>query len=444
MTIGGEKVVNEPSKVWDMKRRPVRAERLNALYLIAAISMILMTMVIALQPLFLRSMIGLDRGNAGFVNANIQVVTEIADLFLIGYMGYLSDRFGRIPIIVAGFIMAGAMALLAPFSAQIGVALGLSGLAVFYISRTIMSLGMVAVWPQIATLAGDFSTTKNRPRLMANAGFMMAFGITLSYAALMQIPQHVGLTVSMLFLALLAFAGAWFVQSFLSDVAPRLEGPAAPLDDVFALLKKERKLRLAFVSAFFSRNDMVVIGLFLMVWCVYFAEILSIDHARAAAWGGLLIGYIGAVSLLSIPLWGVAIERMGRVRALALAMGLSGIGLLGFGAIVNPLGWLVILPSTLVAMGQAGCLIAPQTLALDLAPERIRGSVLGAFNTAGCLGVVLFLFVGGILFDEVGPPAPFVMTGVANTLIAGYALIISRQEREEFLADGPVDDITMA
>jgi MFS family permease len=135
---------------------------------------------------------------------------------------------------------------------------------------------------------------------------------------------------------------------------------------------------------------------------------------------------------------------MGRVRALALAMGLSGIGLLGFGAIVNPLNWLVMIPSTLVAMGQAGCLIAPQTLALDLAPERIRGSVLGAFNTAGCLGVVLFLFIGGILFDEIGPPAPFVMTGVANTLIAGYALIIARQERGDFLADETVDDITMA
>ncbi|HEB73388.1 MAG TPA: MFS transporter [Nitrospirae bacterium] len=407
----------------------VDQNHLNALYLVAAVATVFMTMIIAIQPLFLKSILGLSRENAGFINSNIQVATEIADLLFIGYFGYLSDRFGRISLIVSGFALAGVTTMIAPFCGLIGAFMGLSGLAVFYLARIIISLGTAAVWPQIVTLTGDFSNKQTRPGLLARAGFMMGLGATLSYAALMRIPQNAGVTVSMFFLAIIAFAGAWLAKNLLVDIIPRMEAQSMPFAELKTLLYKQRKLRLTFLAAFSSRNDMVMIGLFLMIWFIYFADLLALDHAEAAARGGLIIGYIGVVSLISIPAWGSAIERYGRVHSIAMGMGLTGMGLVSFGFIINPFSLWILIPSTLVAMGQAGCLLAPQTLTLDLAPERIRGSVLGAFNTVGCLGIVLFLFAGGILFDKAGPPAPFVFTGVANLLIMFYALYILSQER---------------
>ena len=400
----------------------------NTLYLLAALAMIFMTLALALQPLYLRNVLGLARDNAGSVNANIQVITEIVDLLFVGYLGYLSDQFGRVPVMVFGFIVAGWAALLLPFSAPVGLFLGLSGLTIFYLARTAMSLGTTAVWPQIATLAGDFSDQKNRPRLLAKAGFMMAFGGTLTYVVLMQIPKHAGIVPAMMLMTVIAFIGAWVGRCYLIDVAPKLKEDKLPLKTLLGLLRAEKGLRLSFLSAFSSRNDMVIIGLFLMTWSIYFADVVGMEHTRAAANAGMVIGFIGVVVLLTIPIWGEIIIRYGRVPAVVLGLLLSGIGFSAMGLIVNPLSNWVLVPAFLVGLGQAGCLLGPQTLTLDLAPAEIRGSMLGAFNTVGGIGIIFFLFTGGILFDHLGPATPFVFTGIANFLIMFYGLAILKTE----------------
>ncbi|MBF0293037.1 MAG: MFS transporter [Nitrospinae bacterium] len=402
----------------------------NSLYLIAAIATIFMTMAIAVQPLFLYENLNIARDNAGFINSNILVITEVIDLLVIGYFGYLSDRFGRIPIIFAGFIIAGVAASLTPFSAQIGAIAGVGGLAMFYFFRVAMSLGTTAVWPQLVTLAGDFSIPSTRVRLMANAGFMMAFGAALSYAVLMRIPQEIGVSETMLFTAGLAFTGAWLSIIFMKDVGPRLKEPKIPFDRVALLLRRERKLRLAFLSSFTSRNDIVIIGLFLMIWHVYFADLVGMDHAYVAGRAGMIIGVVGLTALISIPFWTAAISRWGKVAATMASQALIGAGFIGFALIINPFTLWPYIPAVLVGVGQAGCLLAPQILLIDIVPEDIRGSTLGAFNIAGCAGIIVLLQTGGILFDTWGPPAPFAMAGLASFMVAMYALYTMRTEGE--------------
>ena len=89
-----------------MAERPIEDRHWNAIYLLSAICTIFMTLAVAVQPLFLRNILGVSFEVAGAVNANVQVVTEILGLVLIGYLGYLSDRFGRVPIMVVGFLVA--------------------------------------------------------------------------------------------------------------------------------------------------------------------------------------------------------------------------------------------------------------------------------------------------------------------------------------------------
>lgn len=396
----------------------------NTLYLLSALCMIFMTLVIAMQPLYLRSALGVTLANAGAINATIQVVSEIADLLLIGYFGYLSDRFGRIPLIVFGFILAGCSALIAPFSLEVALPIGLSGLVVYFLMRVLMSIGTCAVWPQLIALSGDFSVKATRARLLANTAFIMAFGATLVYTVLMQIPQHSGWRITMLLNAVIAFIGAGLARVFLVDVSTRLIEKKIPWARIVDLVRNDKRLRLSFLSAFSGRNDLILIGLFLMLWHVYFADVLNISHDEAAAHGGLLIGYIGFVIMIAIPFWGMFLTRWGRVTAIAVGMGLTGTGLLSFAAVVNPFSWEIMIPATLIGLGQAGTLLAPQVLALDLAPQEIRGSVLGAFNTVGTLGIIFFVQIGGMLFDWIGPYGPFVFTGIANILIMMYALAI--------------------
>ena len=388
--------------------------------------MVFMTLVVAIQPLFLRNVLNISFSTAGAINANVQVVTEVLDLFVFAYMGYLSDRLGRVRIIVAGFLVAAAGAVIAPFSPLIG---GTGALAVYYLSRVIMSLGTGAVWPQLSALAGDFSDDSNRARLMSNTALMMAFGVTLVYAVLMQIPRHLGITGTMLMTAGIAGVAAWLSRDFLVDVAPRTSESSIPWRRIWLLVKGEPRLRLAFASSFFARSDMVFVGLFLMLWFIYFADLVKTGQADAAAHAGLLIGLMGAVVMLSIPAWRAFIERFGRIRAIILGMSLSAAGFISLGLVVNPFSVAIVLPVLLFSAGQAGCFIAPQILTVDHAPKELLGSVLGVFNVLGGIGIIFFVQIGGFLFDYVGPPAPFVFTGVGNLIITIYALRILKEER---------------
>ena len=141
---------------------------------------------------------------------------------------------------------------------------------------------------------------------------------------------------------------------------------------------------------------------------------------------GMLIGFSGFVMLMAIPVWGVVIDRLGRLLSLTIALAVSGGGFLLMGLMINPFSWLMVLPVMLIAIGQAGCLISPQTIVLDLTPEAIRGAALGAFNLVGGMGVVLCVQVGGVVFDAYGPFAPFMLIGMTNIAVIGYAAWIMR------------------
>lgn len=423
-----------------MPSQGVLASQRNSLYLLSAVCMICMTLAVAVQPLFLRNALNISFEQAGFINANVQVVTEILDIFVVGYLGYYSDRIGRVRIIVFGFLVAALGAFLAPFSPMIGAAAG-SALAVYYLSRIIMSLGTGAIWPQLSALAGDFSVSSNRARLMSNTAFMMAFGVTLVYAVLMQIPKHASLFTSMMLTAVISLLGAWVAKACLVDVAPRLQETTIPWRRVWGLVRSEPHLRLAFTTSFFARSDMVFVGLFLMMWFIYFADLVGLSQEDAAARAGQLIGVLGLAVMLTIPLWRMFIERFGRVRAIILGMALSGLGFLMLGFMVNPFNWFIVLPVMLVAAGQAGCFVAPQILTVDYAPRDLLGSILGAFNVVGGVGIIIFVQLGGFLFDMVGPPAPFLFTGIGNFLILSYAVWVQRVDREGFREDDALEEL---
>jgi len=100
--------------------------------------------------------------------------------------------------------------------------------------------------------------------------------------------------------------------------------------------------------------------------------------------------------------------------------------------VVNPYDWAIYLPAILLAIGQAGTLLAPQILTIDVTPPPIRGLVLGGFNLIGGIGMIFFVQVGGFLFDLLGPYAPFVFTGMGNVVIMLYALWILKTDDDGF------------
>ena len=406
----------------------VADHRWNALYLIAAIAMIFMTLAVAIQPLFLRKILGVSLGSAGMINANVEVVAELATLLVIGTLGVVSDRIGRVPILVGGFLIGALGGLLAPFSAALGGLLGFGGVAIYYLARIVMSLGTCAVWPQLATLAGDFTDAESRARRMSNATSMMAFGSTLVFAVLMQIPRHTGILTVMLLNALLGAVGAWLAHRLLIDVAPKRAERAIPWRAVRELLVREPRLRVAFAAALFSRGNVALIGLFYMLWTIYFADLVGKTQEQAAGHAGLVVGLVGLLLMTTSLAWGRVVDHLGRLNAITVGMAVSGTGFVMMALVTNPFDWFVYLPMALIALGQAGALLAPDVLAFDCTPRNLRGSVMGALNVIGGVGLIVLLEVGGALFDVVGPYAPFTVIGVGNLLVMAYARWVARVE----------------
>ncbi|MEI6669494.1 MAG: magnetosome biogenesis transporter MamH [Acidobacteriota bacterium] len=406
----------------DAAHTVVEPYHLNTLYLLSALCLILMTLSLGTQPLYLRSELGISAARAGAINANIMVVGETLELIVAGLVGYLSDRLGRKRIMVQGFLLAAVGASVAPFSAVLAGWFGVGGLTIYYMARMLMAVGIGAVWPQLWAIGGDYSDHGSRARLMGNSAFMMALGKTLVYAVLMQIPPKGGIVLTMLLVAVAAFAGAKLAESRMIDAGVKLQQPSVPWGRIRRLLADNPRLRLSFAAGFLARSDMVITALFLMLWCVYFAERAGVTREAAAAHGGMLIGLAGLVVMVSIPLWKIAIERFGRVAAIAASVALSGVGFVMIGFVANPFESFIMLPVAIAALGQAGCFLTPSILAVDVTPPDIRGSVLGAFAVVGGVGQVFFIQSGGILYDVVGPAGPFVFIGLANLIVTAYAV----------------------
>ena len=93
--------------------------------------------------------------------------------------------------------------------------------------------------------------------------------------------------------------------------------------------------------------------------------------------------------------------------------------------------------------------LGAQSLIGQEAPKPKRGSVLAAFNISGALGILLIVLIGGRLFDQIDPRAPFILVGLINFLLIFASLwvrikapgrTISQVELDRDTGLGPEDD----
>jgi MFS family permease len=152
---------------------------------------------------------------------------------------------------------------------------------------------------------------------------------------------------------------------------------------------------------------------------------LSLEEASSKL--GLFLPIISGASLLWAPVWGPVLDRLDRVTAVAIAMGLAGFAYILAGFSPNPIAAAFIPIAVLLGIGEFSAILAGAALIGQAAPGPIRGSVLGLFNLCGSLGVITISLVAGYVFDHWMPGAPFIVVGCANLLVVGLALRVRRQ-----------------
>jgi len=402
-----------------------------ALFWCSMVMLIAIVCVPVISSIFLKEVIKVSPQHFGKINSNLVFLNEIAAILLLGLSGALSDKYGRKILMTVGLFVAGLLFIAFGYSDQIGQATNINSLVLVFIIRFLYAVAITFAWPQVFTIIGDYTEHESRGKGNAIIGVLSGIGAMLTFILISKIPEKFGILAGfyicgglLIFTALISHFG--IVDRLPKDISKRKK-TIENLKEAMSALKASPGLKLSYAASFISRATVAILGTFMMAWAVKIATTSTIEGHKATATAGMIIGISALAGLITAPLWGILIDKWGRMPALTSSLFLTGLGFVLMGFITNPFIGLTKVCVIFCGIGQIGLMIASTTLAIDLSPQKVLGSVLGGFNTFGAIGISIIGTIGGFLFDEVSYTSPFVLTGIVNFLVLLWAIIVYKK-----------------
>ncbi len=426
---------NEPvTRIGPLEFAPtVRRKHGWAFLAISFFSISMITFVSIGQAYILNQNLGIPPHLQGTISGDLVFWTEIVTLLLFGPAGTLMDRIGRKPVYAAGFAVLAVAYLLYPFATNIGE------LTIF---RMIYAVGVVAVTGGLATVLADYPAERSRGKLIAIVGFLSGLGIVVLNQYFGSLPHRLvvngfsGRSAGLLTHA--AVAGVCLLMAVVVLAGLKGAAPTAPHTEKRSLFEqltsglryaRNPRILLSYAAAFVARGDQSIIGTFVPLWGTTAGIAMGMDPAEAVRRGTMMFVISQIAALLWSPVIGILIDRWNRVTALTVSMGLAAAGYLSLVLIGNPLdAWSTIF-FILLGIGQISAFLGSQSLIGQEAPKEERGSVIGAFNISGAIGILLITLAGGRLFDGMSPKAPFLIVGAINLVVMTGGLFVRSRER---------------
>jgi len=355
-------------------------------------------MMIPLLPLFARGF-----GAGGFIVGLLLGGNQLIDFIIAPFVGNLSDKTGRKPLLVIAFIVL-ALAYLA---------VGLSGsLVMLAIVWTVAGIGSSQVLLTQAYIA-DATSDEERTEGMGLWGAAYAIGFVIGPplgAVLFARSPLMAAGVAAGFTLLAAMQTLFFVpepERHIHKDPPRV-----------SLLKEMKGIVLAVIVLYFVA---------VLAWSKL-TSMLALFTQDDFGWGvrqyGMYLGLVGLAAAMMQARWIAPLSRrFGRRRMVVVGFLLMGIGLL----------LLVLLPSNAIQVFSAipiafgfGILTPslPAILTSEVHPAR-KGRALGIFQAVSTLARVIAPVLAGFLYDKLSHPAPFVAAALFSLVAAGVVLIFS-------------------
>ena len=384
-----------------------------------------------IQPLFLKQVINIPEAQAGSINSGLQNVSQVITLLLVGLIGILSDRVGRRILAVFGFIIAGAFYIVFGYAKEISLALGIASVggqvALIFVIKLIIGIGFILCYPQFITMVADYTFERDRGKGMALNGVMMSLGAFIIFGVLAQIAVKVELMILFYIIGGLAILGAFISRMGLVDHMPKEKPKELGYKEIYRTVSKSLSLKVSYIVTLVARADVVIIGTLIFVWVVYVAEDFGIDPKKAAAKGAIVMLVMTFATFFSFPVIGILLDRIGRIPVLITTLTIGGTGYCLMAMTANPFSPVLYVFACMIGIGFAGAVTGANTLASDVSPKPILGSVMGGLNTMQPIGVLLFLQLGGFLFDKVGPWGPFALKGIADVACGLWILSVRKR-----------------
>lgn len=338
-------------------------------------------------------LMGLALGAYGLTQAILQIPA-----------GWLSDRYGRKPVIYVGLVI---------FAIGSFIAASADNIYWVIIGRAIQGAG--AINAAVMALTADLTREEVRTKAMAMIG--MTIGLTFSFSLILSPLLHGVLGVSGIFAltGVLAFVAMLVVRFMIPNpVITRFHSDTEASGSKFAeVLRNKDLLRLDF--GIFSLHA-ILMAVFMQVPFVLQANGLAVAQHWQIYLPVMLIAFV-----LMVPPIIIAEKKakMKQVFMFAVLLALCAQALLMFGQ--HSL-WLVA-AALLVFFTAFNVLEATlPSLISKIAPLSAKGTAMGVYSSVQFLGAFFGAVMGGILMQHLGGDAVFIFS---MTLLAIWLLVAS-------------------
>ncbi len=401
----------------------------------------LLTAITGVQATVLSENFGIPAREQGQWISALVLWTEFALLAVFGVVGVAADRIGRRQLFAVGLAFMGLSYVFHAYAGEMWQLFG---------TRVVYAIGIGAATGMLGTILADYPQEVSRGRVVAISGALTGLGVVLIKLMFgdgarlvvnsLGLPESSALTVGLFLIAVVAFVSAAVAAWGLQPGTPteREERPPVKLLLTAGVREaiKNPRIAVAYAGAFVARSDLVILGSFLVLWGRFAVESAGITGAEAQAMSVRPFAAAQTAGLIWIVVLGFVLEKRDRLVALAVAFAVATIGYLGMWFVDDLLAPSSIPLLCMLGAGQISAFWGATTLIGREARKASRGTVVGAFNLSGVLGILVFVALGGVLYDRYGPAAPFLMVGCANLLVMVVAGLLALKESRDAATQG--------
>lgn len=412
------------------------------LFFVSFFSIAMMNSVGIMQAYLFNEMLRIPADEQGSLTGTLLVVQELVVLLLVGFAGAISDRIGRPPVFAAGFALLAIGYCLYPLAAGDLDAIKLE-LVMF---RLFIASGVACVNVMLASVANDYPVDATRAKMIAAVFVFNGVGIASLPRLIGGLPQRfIDMGLDPVWAGRYAYwcLAATCIALGLVLLWGLKPGPPAQVtrrEPLLATLKiglgaaRMPRVALGYAAAFVSRADLAVVSQFLTLWLVREGMAQGMTVAQATIKATTFYVVIQAFALPWAVFFGIVLDKIDRLKGLALGMSVAFVGYASLGLLENPLSWEMYIAAAFVGAGEMGANISATSLIGKEAPDKGRGAVLGLFSLLGAVGIMVVGLVGGWLFDNWRPVGPFLYMAASNLLMVVLALGLLAASRRPVVA----------